>query len=61
MPRIIFVIDEMADLMIKQGNLIESAIVRLAQMARATGIHLVLATQSSFIPVSPQGLDHIFS
>jgi len=51
MPRIIFIIDEMADLMIKQGNLIESAIVRLAQMARATGIHLVLATQRPSVNV----------
>jgi S-DNA-T family DNA segregation ATPase FtsK/SpoIIIE len=51
MPRIIFVIDEMADLMIKQGNLIESAIVRLAQMARATGIHLVLATQRPSVDI----------
>ncbi|GIW66279.1 MAG: hypothetical protein KatS3mg095_0177 [Candidatus Parcubacteria bacterium] len=51
MPRIVFIIDEMADLMIKQGNIIESAIVRLTQMARATGIHLVLATQRPSVDV----------
>jgi S-DNA-T family DNA segregation ATPase FtsK/SpoIIIE len=51
MPRIILAIDEMADLMIKQGNIIEAAIVRLTQMARATGIHLVLATQRPSVDV----------
>ncbi len=51
MPRIILIIDEMADLMVKQGNVIENAIIRLAQMARATGIHLVLATQRPSVDV----------
>lgn len=51
MPRIVFIVDEMADLMVKQGNIIEAAIIRLAQMARATGIHLVLATQRPSVDV----------
>lgn len=44
-PYIVIVIDEMADLMMVQGVEVENCIVRLAQMARAVGIHLILATQ----------------
>lgn len=45
MPYIVLIIDELADLMAARGKEIEAGIVRLAQMARAVGIHLVLATQ----------------
>jgi len=45
LPYIVIVIDEMADLMMSHGKEVEGAIVRLAQMSRAAGIHLVLATQ----------------
>jgi S-DNA-T family DNA segregation ATPase FtsK/SpoIIIE len=45
MPYILLIIDELADLMAARGREIEAAIVRLAQMARAVGIHLILATQ----------------
>ncbi|MFA9262751.1 MAG: DNA translocase FtsK 4TM domain-containing protein [Undibacterium sp.] len=44
-PQIVIVIDEMADLMVAHGKEVEAAIIRLAQMARAVGIHLILATQ----------------
>jgi S-DNA-T family DNA segregation ATPase FtsK/SpoIIIE len=51
LPRIVLFIDEMADLMLSQGNVIEAMIVRLTQMARATGIHLILATQRPSVDV----------
>jgi S-DNA-T family DNA segregation ATPase FtsK/SpoIIIE len=45
LPRIVILIDELADLMMSNPDQTEHSLVRLAQMARATGIHLVLATQ----------------
>jgi S-DNA-T family DNA segregation ATPase FtsK/SpoIIIE len=51
MPRIILVIDELADLMVTYGSNIEAMIIRLTQMARATGIHLILATQRPSVDI----------
>ena len=51
MPYIVFIIDELADFMMTAGKEMEAAIIRLAQMSRAVGIHLILATQRPSVDV----------
>jgi S-DNA-T family DNA segregation ATPase FtsK/SpoIIIE len=51
MPWIVIVVDEFADLMMQQGKEVESAVARLAQKARAAGMHVILATQRPSVDV----------
>jgi S-DNA-T family DNA segregation ATPase FtsK/SpoIIIE len=51
LPQIVIVVDEFADLMMQQGKEVESAVARLAQKARAAGMHVILATQRPSVDV----------
>ena len=60
MPYIVVILDEMSDLMLIAGKEIENYIQRLSQMARAAGIHIIMATQRPSVDVIQEQLKQIF-
>ena len=60
MPYIVVVVDEMSDLMLVAGKEIENYIQKLSPMARAAGIHIIMATQRPSVDVITEQLKPIF-